>query len=301
MQIRDKWGSVWAAAALALLTALPASAQTLERIAETGVLKIGYRGDARPFSYADETGEPNGFSVELCREIAADTKAKLGLDKLETEFVQLSTEDRFEAVVDGRVDILCGVATITLSRRERVAFSIPTFHTGITALMRADADAFLRDTLAKRQPTQPGRATLMQAFADRKFGARTKTTAEDWLRGSIDKLASNADLVLVESHDEGYRKVAEGELDAYFSDRAILMGLVMASDNPGDFLIGERLYTHEPYGLALTKGDEDFRLLVDRSLSRLYRTLEIVPIFSRHLGRPGLAVVSLYATTALPE
>ncbi len=294
------WVSAAATAAM-LLAVLPASAQTLERIAETGVLKIGFRGDARPFSYTDQAGEPNGFAVELCREIAADVKAQLGLAKLETEFVQLSTEDRFKAVAEGRVDVHCGAATITLSRREMVAFSIPTFHTGITAMMRADAPAFLRDTLAKRQATQPGRATLMQAFADRKFGARSNTTAEKWLRGSIDKLASNAELVLVESHDEGFRQVAEGDLDAYFADRAILLGLVMASEDPADFLIGERLYTHEPYGLALAKGDEDFRLLVDRSLSRLYRSLEVVPIFSRHLGRPSLGAVTLYATTALPE
>ncbi len=298
--VRPSWQTV--AAALLLVSVIsPVSAQTMDRIAASGSLKIGYREDARPFSFKDQAGQPSGFAVELCREIAADVKAKLSMAELSLEYVPVSTDDRFGAVAEGRIDILCGASTITLARRETVSFSIPVFLTGISPLMRVDAPAFLQDTLAMRRPTLPGRATLMQAFTDRKFGARANTTAETWLRGSIDKLASNAELAPVESHDEGLRQVADGEIDAYFADRAILLGLVMASDDPKAFLIGERLFTHEPYGLALAKGDEDFRLLVDRSLSRLYRSLEIAPIFTRHFGRPGRAVLSVYLTTALPE
>ena len=278
-----------------------ASAQTLQRVADSGVFKIGFREDARPFSYKDEAGEPNGFAIELCREVAVDVTSQLGLAELSIEFTPVTTEDRFKAVAEGRIDILCGASTVTLARREIVSFSIPIFQTGIAPLMRADAPAFLRDTLARRQPTRPSRAAVLQAFTDRKFGVRSNTTAETWLRESITTLASNADMVTVDSHDEGLQQVADGKLDAYFADRAILLGLVMASYTPGQFLVGDRLFSHEPYGLALAKGDEEFRLLVDRSLSRLYRTLEIEPIITRHFGRPGPTVLAVYLMTALPE
>jgi polar amino acid transport system substrate-binding protein len=217
------------------------SAQTMERVASTGVFKIGFREDARPFSYKDAAGQPNGFAVELCNEIAVDVRKQLGLTELSIEFIPVSTEGRFRAVADREIDILCGASTVTLERRELVPFSIPTFQTGIAPRVRADAPTFLKDTLVRRRPTLPPRAALLQAFTDRKFGARTATTAETWLRGSINTLASNAELVSVDSHVEGLRQIRAGELDAYFADRAILLGLVMGSDDPGEFTVGERL------------------------------------------------------------
>ncbi len=284
-----------------LQAASPAVAQTLERISAAGVIKVGYREDARPFSFKGETGEPSGFAIDLCREIVADVAVQLKLAELSIEYQPVSTEDRFKAVADGRIDILCGASTVTLARRELVSFSIPTFQTGISPLIRADAPAFLRDVLARRKPTLPPRVALVQAFADRKFGVRSNTTAETWLQKSIKTLASNAELVTVDSHDEGLRQVLDGDLDAYFADRAILLGLALASDRVNDLVVGERLYSHEPYGLALAKGDEEFRLLVDRSLSRLYRTLAITRIFARHFGTPGPAILALYQMQALPE
>ena len=37
--------------------------------------------------------------------------------------------------------------------------------------------------------------------------------------------------------------VVDGELDAYFADRSILLGLVMTSENPDELVVGERLFT----------------------------------------------------------
>jgi len=287
--------------AILILTVAPASAQTLERILSSNVFKIGFREDAPPFSFKGDAGEPRGYSIELCREIAVDIKTQLGLAELSIEYLPVSADTRFEAVRQGGIDLLCGASTITLARRETVSFSIPVFQTGVSPVMRADAPAFLQDTLARRKPTLPPRAAFMEAFEDRNFGARSNTTAETWLRDSVATLASNASIMAVDSHDEGIRRVLAGDLDAYFADRAILLGLVLASDRPGAFVIGEHLYSHEPYGLALAKGDERFRLQVDRSLSRLYRSLEIAPIFTRYFGRPAPAILSLYLMGAVPE
>ncbi len=182
-----------------------------------------------------------------------------------------------------------------------VSFSIPIFQTGISPVMRSDAPVFLQETLARQKPTLPPRAAVLEAFTNRIFAVRANTTAEDWLRESIDTLASNAELVTVESYDEGLQKVRAGEVDAFFGDRAILLGMAIASEDPGDFLVGDRLYTHEPYGLALAKGDEDFRLLVDRTLSEIYRSLEITQFFARHFGRPGRDALAHFIMNALPD
>ena len=110
----------WLAFGATLLLALGAQAQTLERVRATGTFKIGFREDAEPFSFKDAQGEAAGFSIELCRLIATQVRQTLGLDELTIEYVPVGTEDRFQAVKDGRIDILCSSDTVTLSRRELV-------------------------------------------------------------------------------------------------------------------------------------------------------------------------------------
>ena len=278
-----------------------AGAATLERIAEAKTFKIGVREDARPFSFKNEAGDATGYTVDLCREVAVDVKAKLGLEQLAVEFIAVGTEDRFQAIAEGKIDILCGSTTATLSRREKVSFSVPTFVTGVSALLRSDAPQFLREVLSGRTTAAPPRARLLQAFEDRTFGVRSGTTAEAWLEGSLTQLATNATMVGVASYEEGLEGVRKGDLDAFFGDRALLIGLVAETGKPADFEVAERFFTYEPYALAFQRGDEDFRLLVDRTLSRLYRSSTVIPIYSKYFGRPGKAVMALFTINSLPE
>jgi ABC-type amino acid transport substrate-binding protein len=56
--------------AATLLAAGPASAATLDQVKQAGKLMLGYRSDATPFSYRDNTGKPAGYTVALCQKIA---------------------------------------------------------------------------------------------------------------------------------------------------------------------------------------------------------------------------------------
>jgi len=160
------------------------SAQTLERIKETSTLRIGHRADARPFSYVNEAGTPGGYVVELCQAIAEGLKRELSVADLKIEYVEVGTEDRFEAVASGKIDLLCGSSTVTLARRETVSFSLPTFITGVSAVLRADESSILRDVLGGRSSAAPSRALVVEAFRDRAFGVRSGTTARPRRRSS---------------------------------------------------------------------------------------------------------------------
>src|SRR5262245_35159866 len=81
-----------AAAVLALVllaAAAPARAGALDRIRETGKLRLGVRSDARPFSYQDESGKAAGYSVALCQKVVDAAKAQLGLAQLTAEYVKV--------------------------------------------------------------------------------------------------------------------------------------------------------------------------------------------------------------------
>ena len=58
---------------------------------------------------------------------------------------------------------------------------------------------------------------------------------------------------------------------------------------------------YEPIALASVRGDEDFRLLVDRVLSRLYRSGEIGVIYTKFFGEPDASALEFFRFVALPE
>ena len=277
---------VWLTFAAVFLLATGAQAQTLERVRESGTFKIGYREDAAPFSFTDTLGEPAGFSVELCRLIAAQVKQALGLDKISIEYVPVGTEDRFQAVQDGRIDILCSADTVTLSRRELVDFSLFTFLDGAAVLLRADG------------PEE------FEGLVGQKIGVRDATTTEEALRTTLAELDLKAEVVTVASHDEGLAKLEGGEIAAYFGDQAILIFLASRSKAPDQLKLSNRQFTFEPYALALTRGDSEFRLLVDRTLARTYRSGTIDQLFTNAFGQkadPTPALRALYVINGLAE
>ena len=71
---------------LLALPALPVAAQTLERIKQTGELKLGFRTDASPLSYVDENGQPAGYSPLLCTGIAQAIANQLKMSDLLATF-----------------------------------------------------------------------------------------------------------------------------------------------------------------------------------------------------------------------
>ncbi len=260
-------------------------AGTLDRVRDSGVFKIGYRTDAAPYSYKTALGEAAGYSVDLCRNVAIAVKKSLGMDEIAIDYVPVTAENRFKAVQDGRIDILCGATTATLSRRKLVDFSLATFIDGASVMSMADGPKGFEE------------------LAGKNVGVRGGTTTEEGLRKTLERLTVRAEVVPVKSHDEGLDKLQKGELSAYFADRGILLHLMTGSEKPESLRVGTDYFSFEPYALALQRGDDEFRLVVDAALARIYRTGAIVPIFRNSFGNaePSDVLRTLYLINGLPE
>src|SRR5512135_3510328 len=72
--------------------------RTLARIKSDGVIRLGYRSGAAPFSFKERDGSVRGYSVELCTRVAEALKKRLGLSALRTEWVALDADNRLDAV-----------------------------------------------------------------------------------------------------------------------------------------------------------------------------------------------------------
>lgn len=276
--------------ALALLAgAAGVSAQggTLDRIRQSGTITLGYREASIPFSYVGENRRPAGYSVELCQRVAESVKRQLGLADLQVKWVQVAPGNRMAKLISGEIDLECGSTTNTLSRQEQVEFSLLTFADGGSLLMKA------------------GSAIVGLAdMGGRKIGVVPGTTTEKTLQQSLARGNVKAETVKLKDHAEGLVAVMEGKVDAYASDRVILVGLVLGSGNQKSLRLSEDMYSYEPYALMLRKNDPAFRLAVNRELARLYRSEEIYAIYDRWLGvlgTPGPLLKSLYFLNGLPE
>ena len=82
--------STLALAALLLATG-PTLAGTLDRIKETGTLRIGYRADAAPYSYRNSIGDPSGYTVNLCQTVGLGLEQMLGLERIRFEYIEVNT------------------------------------------------------------------------------------------------------------------------------------------------------------------------------------------------------------------
>jgi len=279
-------GWVCALFALSLVAAGPAMSQTLQRIKDTGTIRIGYRLDAVPFSYRDKAGKPVGYTVDICRMVAQGIENRLQLKKpLAVRFVPVTTKDRFDAIRQKRIDMLCGATSVTLSRRRMVDFSVLTFFTGASVMVKKGGPAGFAGLNGK------------------KIAVRKATTTEGALRETLERLGIKATIVAVDSHETGMQAVETGKVDAYFADRAILLWHAHQRGKKGNLLVASNMFGSEPYAIALPLGDAEFRLTVDGLIGVIYRSQAIVDIFKKNFpgAKPSPVIMALYLLNALPD
>jgi ABC-type amino acid transport substrate-binding protein len=290
------------AAAQAWVHAAPASG-ALTRIRDTGRLTLGYRTDARPFSYTDDSGTPTGYSIALCQHVVEEVKRDLDLPRLKAEWKPVEFSQRFRALRLGEIDLMCGADTITVSRRAEADFSIPIFPGGIGALLRADSPVRLREVLSGRgQQFNPvWRANATQLLQARDFIVVGNTTAEAWLGRRMNDLDVLAPVQVVKSYGEGVQRVLNRRSDVFFGDRAILLDTANRQSGGRELIVLDRLFTYEPMALALAPGDDGFRLLVDRAISQMYRSGEITKLYVKSFGEPDASTLTFFRWNTLPE
>ena len=253
---------------VAFLTA-PLSAQeltgTLLQIQKSGKVKIGFRQSQPPMSFLDKDGMPAGYSIDLCKHIAAEIKNKIG-GEVDIEFIPVTAAERFQALVDNKIDILCGSTTKTLSRSELVDFTQLTFVTG---------GAFM--TLKGKK--------IMNNFGGKKIGVVKGTTTGVLIKELFFETGTTAEIVMVNTTSEGLNALKKEKIDAFAADQVVLIGLALETGNPENFSILPNLFSYEPFALAVRRNDADFRLVADRVISHLYRSKQVHTIYNKWFGK----------------
>ena len=274
-----------------LLSATFASAQIpadsrMKRISDTKTIKLGYRAGATPFSFKPaDAKEPVGYTIDLCK-LAAESIGKTIGSPVKIEWVEVTTQNRFEMVAQGKADMECGSSTITLSRMKEVDFSsiIFTESTGIVVKKEAGIQ----------------KATDLDG---KKLAVVSNTSNERAVAELIKQGTMKAVLVPVKDRDIGIAMLEKGEVQGYASDKLLLVGAHFKDANAMIMLPDD--LSLEPYGIVLPRGDWALRLAVNTALADVFRSGQIVNVFGswfNQIGlKPGPLLLSAFSLGALPQ
>lgn len=258
---------------------------TLNSIKESGRIKIGYRTSLPPMSFENSKGEPKGYSIDLCKFIIEGIEREIG-QKIFSEYVAVNAENRFEALVQNKIDILCGASSETISRRKIVDFTQQIFVTGGSYMVLKESN-------------------LKNNFAGKKIGVVRNTTTAKALADLFMDTEINAEIVFFKTTAEGFNNLLDGDIDAFSSDQVVLIGLIVAGESLGEFRLLPDLFSFEPIALAVRRNDADFRLVADSVLSNLYRCDEIQAIYDKWFGsitgEPTPAIKAMFQLNSLDE
>ncbi|MDH4042775.1 MAG: transporter substrate-binding domain-containing protein [Gammaproteobacteria bacterium] len=235
---------------LLLAAALPLNAlagDTLQRVIDFKVLKVGMSGNQPPMTMTNRDGGLMGFDVDLAKALADAMKVKL-------EIVPMPFSELLPALEQNKVDMVLSGLSITPERTEMVSFVGPYMMSGKSILTK-------NSVLAKIEASKDFNRK------DLKLVALSKSTSAAFVRA----VAPEAQLIEVGSYDDGVAMIRDGKADALVADMPLCVLSVMRYPDAG-FTTLERPLTVEPVGIALGKNDPQFFNLVDNYLRAYEKT-----------------------------
>jgi ABC-type amino acid transport substrate-binding protein len=116
-----------------------------------------------------------------------------------------------------------------------------------------------------------------------RFAVVTGTTAQTWLESRRETFQVDARIVPVADYRTGLQQLLDHKVDVFFGERTVVLG-AMDDAARANLVVLDRLFTQESAALALARDDDDFRLLVDRTLSQLYAASEFGELYAKSFG-----------------
>jgi len=243
-----------------------AAESTLEKIARTGTLTIGTRTGSPPFAYVNKQNDWVGFSIDLVEQLILPSVSKKVGKPVTLEKKESAPATRIPLLASNAVDLIAETMTDTRSRRDSVDFSLTFFVTGAQFLV-------------KRGSPIKG----IQSIKGKRVAAQQGATNAKIIRERV----PTAQLREFPDQPTAFQALAQGQVDTYTNDGIQLAGLKAKAPNPRDWEVVGDFYSYEPYGMAMRKGDSDFRNAVNNGLMEGMDSGKFFEIYEKWFGPKG--------------
>lgn len=221
---------------LALSSLGAADAGTLDQVRQRGSLTCGVSTGLYGFSERNANGTWSGFDVDFCRAVAA----AIFNDPAKVTFVPLSATERFEALKQGKIDLLSRNSTWTLEREAGLGllFAGVNFYDGQGFMVRRDRNLTSVLELDKAKVCVQAGTSGQGALVDF-FRANSMTIEE--------RTYPDAGSTL--------RAFEARECDAMTTDSSGLFAERLKLAKPGEMMILPDIISKEPLG-PVTRADD---------------------------------------------
>ena len=228
--------------------AFPAGS-TMQRLAKAGKITVGTKFDQPGFGLKGLDGKPAGFDVEIAKIIAGE----LGIPADKIEWLETPSKVREDYLEQHKVDLIAATYTINDKRKQRVDFAGPYYTAGQTIIV-GKADTSITGPDSFRDGTK-------------KVCSATGSVNGEKIKEYLKDAASQ--LVLFDTYDKCRDALKSGQVDAVTTDNVILLGFIAKDQNA--FKLAGDVFTSEPYGIGVNKGDNAFRAFVNDVLEKTYK------------------------------
>lgn len=268
-------------AVLGLFTAalLPMSARSqeadsaLRHIQQTKALTVGFRENAAPFAYLDQSRKPAGYSIEICSQIAQDVGKKLKIDRLEVKYVPVTPQTRIALIANGTIDIECGTTVNSLARQQQVDFTYP--------VALAEGKMLVRKSSTIHELTD---------LAGKIVAVASGTSAERYVKSALDKAKINARILPVRDNGEGLLAVSSQRADAFVNDAVLLGGAVNAAPNKADFAIVGKAQSFEQVAFMVGKNNSGLMTVANGTIARMLASGQMRKLYERWITPYGVPI-----------
>lgn len=234
----------------------PIVSPTLQAIKRRGRLNCGVHEGLVGFAYTDNRGQWRGFDVDFCRAMAA----AIFNDPDAVRFVPLTIGQRFEALRDGRVDVLWRNTSWTMTRDAGEGLSFA----GINYF---DGQGFM----VRRALTLNSAAELKGARVCVQAGSTSELNAADYFRSrGIDYQP-----VVLPNEEAARQAYAREDCDALTADISALAAARTTLSNPEQHAILPDVISKEALGPVVRRGDEQWTAVVRWTLDAVILAEEL--------------------------
>ncbi len=245
------------------------SSPVLKRIQERGQINMGHRESSVPFSYMNDEGKPQGYSVDICHKIIDEVKSAVGNPNLKINYVPVTSQTRIALMANGTIDLECGSTTNNLTRQKQVDYLPVTFITGTKIASKKGSGI-----------------TEIEDLEGKTVALSLGTTNEKAIKRVADEKGINLKTIMVKDHPQGWLAVESGRADAYASDHVLLYGLISKSKNPEQFQVTGRFLSYDPYGIMVPRNDSTYRRLGTVVIADLMASGELEALYNKWFN-PG--------------
>ena len=228
-------------------------ADKLDKILQDGKIVVGIALGGPPIGFRNEKNEPMGYDVDVATLIAEALGVKL-------EIVEVTGATRIPMLMSDKIDLVIANMTANLERAKSVDFSMPYLRTGIKILVRTGSDI-----------------ESIEDFNGRKVAIGRGTTGE----ALVKKMAPDTEFVYIEEFTNAILLLRQNKVEAAIEDGTLVDYMAGQYD---EFTALPKLYTSDPIGIGVQKGNPDLLRWIDMFVSQFISTGQQAELYKKWWG-----------------